>query len=207
MRDAVIVAALRTPVGRRGGVLADVHPVDLGATVLRALAERTQIDPSLVEDVIWGCVTQAGEQAMNVGRNTVLAAGWPEGVPATTVDRQCGSSQQAVHFAAAGLVAGHYDLVVAGGVESMTREPLRSAMTEGTFGGAVLARYADALAAQGADTSTRASAQRTSQPVGSCRAPSWTSSPSARTSGPRPRPTAAPSTRSWPRSPARTAPR
>ena len=108
--------------------------------------------PQLVEDVIWGCVTQAGEQAVNVARSTVLAAGWPEGVPATTVDRQCGSSQQAVHFAAAGLVAGHYDLVVAGGVESMTREPLGSAMTEGTFGDAVLTRYADALAAQGAAT-------------------------------------------------------
>ena len=152
MRDAVIVAALRTPVGRRGGALADVHPVELGATVLRALAERTQLDPALVEDVIWGCVTQAGEQAVNVGRSTVLAAGWPEGIPATTVDRQCGSSQQAVHFAAAGLVAGHYDVVVAGGVESMTRAPMGSAMSEGTYGDAVLARYADALAAQGAST-------------------------------------------------------
>jgi acetyl-CoA acyltransferase len=151
-RDAVIVAALRTPVGRRGGALADVHPVELGATVLRALAERTQVDPALVEDVIWGCVTQAGEQAVNVGRSTVLAAGWPQGVPATTVDRQCGSSQQAVHFAAAGLVAGHYDVVVAGGVESMTRAPMGSAMSEGTYGDAVLERYADALAAQHAST-------------------------------------------------------
>jgi acetyl-CoA acyltransferase len=131
MRDAVIVAALRTPVGRRGGVLADVHPVDLGASVLGALAERTQLDPSLVEDVIWGCVTQAGEQAVNVGRSTVLAAGWPEGVPATTVDRQCGSSQQAVHFAAAGLVAGHYDVVVAGGVESMSRTPMGASLANG----------------------------------------------------------------------------
>jgi acetyl-CoA acyltransferase len=151
-RDAVVVAALRTPVGRRGGALADVHPVQLGATVLRALAERTPLDPALVEDVIWGCVTQAGEQAVNVGRSTVLAAGWPQGVPATTVDRQCGSSQQAVHFAAAGLVAGHYDIVVAGGVESMTRAPMGSAMSEGTYGEAVLSRYADELARQGAST-------------------------------------------------------
>ena len=97
-------------------------------------------------------MTQAGEQAVNVGRSTVLAAGWPEGVPATTVDRQCGSSQQAVHFAAAGLVAGHYDVVVAGGVESMTRAPMGSAMSEGTYGDAVLGRYADALLDQGAST-------------------------------------------------------
>ena len=151
-RDAVIVAALRTPVGRRGGALADVHPVDLGATVLRALSERTGLDPALVDDVIWGCVTQAGEQAVNVARSTTLAAGWPEGVPATTIDRQCGSSQQAVHFAAAGLVAGHYDVVVAGGVESMTRVPMGAAMTEGTYGTALLGRYAAALEAQGAAT-------------------------------------------------------
>jgi acetyl-CoA acyltransferase len=129
-----------------------VHPVDLGATVLRGLAERTGLDPALVEDVIWGCVTQTGEQAVNVARNTVLAAGWPEGVPATTVDRQCGSSQQAVHFAAAGIIAGHYDVVVAGGVESMTRVPMGAAMTEGTYGSAVLDRYASALADQGATT-------------------------------------------------------
>jgi acetyl-CoA acyltransferase len=148
----VIVAALRTPVGRRGGVLAEVHPVDLGATVLRALSERTGVDPSLVDDVIWGCVTQAGDQAVNVGRSTTLAAGWPEAVPATTVDRQCGSSQQAVHFAAAGLVAGHYDLVVAGGVESMSRVPMGAAMGDGTYGSALLGRYAAALEAQGART-------------------------------------------------------
>jgi acetyl-CoA acyltransferase len=148
----VIVAALRTPVGRRGGLLAEVHPVELGATVLRALSERTGVDPSLVDDVIWGCVTQAGDQAVNVGRSTTLAAGWPEAVPATTVDRQCGSSQQAVHFAAAGLVAGHYDLVVAGGVESMSRVPMGAAMGDGTYGSALLGRYAAALEAQGART-------------------------------------------------------
>ena len=121
MRDAVIVGAVRTPVGRRKGGLAEVHPVDLSAHVLRALAARTGLDPSEVDDLIWGCVSQVGEQAWNVGRSAVLAAGWPESVPGTTVDRQCGSSQQAVHFAAAAVISGQADLVVAGGVESMTR--------------------------------------------------------------------------------------
>jgi acetyl-CoA acyltransferase len=102
--------------------------------------------------VIWGCVTQAGEQAVNVGRSTTLTAGWPQGVPATTIDRQCGSSQQAVHFAAAGLVAGHYDVVVAGGVESMSRVPMGAAMSDGTYGSALLGSYAAALAAQGTAT-------------------------------------------------------
>jgi acetyl-CoA acyltransferase len=151
MRDAVIVDAVRTPVGKRGGALADVHPVDLSALVLRALVERTGIDPATVDDVIWGCVSQVGEQTYNVGRAAVLAAGWPETVPGTTVDRQCGSSQQALAFAAAGLVAGQYDLVVAGGVESMTRVPLGSsaAVSGLPFGDAVLARYADELAEAG----------------------------------------------------------
>src|SRR5438876_2432010 len=121
MRDAVIVGAVRSPVGRRNGGLAGLHPVDLSAQVLQGLVARAGIEPGLVEDVIWGCVTQVGEQGLNVGRQAVLAAGWPEEIPATTVDRQCGSSQQAVHFAAAGVVAGHYDVVVAGGVESMSR--------------------------------------------------------------------------------------
>ena len=121
MRDAVIVGAVRTAVGRRKGGLAEVHPVDLSAHVLRALAARTGLDPSEVDDLIWGCVSQVGEQAWNVGRSAVLAAGWPESVPGTTVDRQCGSSQQAVHFAAAAVISGQADLVVAGGVESMTR--------------------------------------------------------------------------------------
>src|SRR5215831_7250183 len=119
MRDAVIVEAVRTPVGRRGGVLSGVHPVDLSAHVLRALVDRSGIDPAVVDDVVWGCVSQVGEQTFNVGRNAVLAAGWPETVPGTTIDRQCGSSQQAVAFAVAGLIAGQYDVVVAGGVESM----------------------------------------------------------------------------------------
>lgn len=126
MRDAVIVEAVRTPVGKRNGGLSGEHPVNLSAHVLSALVARTGVDPALVDDVVWGCVAQVGEQALNIGRNAVLSAGWPESVPGTTVDRQCGSSQQTVHFAAAGLVAGHYDLVVAGGVESMSRVPMGS---------------------------------------------------------------------------------
>ena len=128
MRDAVIVEAVRTPVGKRNGGLSSVHPTDLSAYVLRALAERSGIDPVVVDDVIWGCVSQIGEQTFDIARNAILGAGWPESVPGTTVDRQCGSSQQAVHFAAAGLIAGHYDVVVAGGVESMSRVPMGSSL-------------------------------------------------------------------------------
>ena len=106
MRDAVIVEAVRTPVGKRNGGLSGVHPVDLSAHVLSALANRTGIDPAVVDDVVWGCVGQVGEQTFDIARNAVLAAGWPETVPGVTVDRQCGSSQQSVHFAAAGLIAG-----------------------------------------------------------------------------------------------------
>jgi acetyl-CoA acyltransferase len=120
------VEAVRTPVGRRDGGLRGVHPVDLAVTVLQAIADRTGIDPGIVDDVIWGCVNQVGDQSSNVARAAVLAAGWPVGVPGTTVDRQCGSSQQAIHFAAAGLVSGQYDVVVAGGVESMSRLPMGS---------------------------------------------------------------------------------
>jgi acetyl-CoA acyltransferase len=151
MRDAVIVEAVRTPVGRRGGALSGVHPVDLSALVLRAIVERTGIDPAVVDDVIWGCVSQVGEQTFNVGRNAVLAAGWPQTVPGTTVDRQCGSSQQSLAFAAAGLVSGQYDVVVAGGVESMSRVALGSSATVSglPFGERVVARYADELAAAG----------------------------------------------------------
>ncbi|EFC79064.1 acetyl-CoA C-acyltransferase [Parafrankia sp. EUN1f] len=126
MPDAVIVEAVRTPVGKRNGGLAGVHPVDLSAHVLRALASRAGIDPVVIDDVIWGCVSQVGEQTLDIARNAPLAAGWPESVTGVTVDRQCGSSQQAVHFAAAGLIAGHYDIVVAGGVESMSRVPMGS---------------------------------------------------------------------------------
>jgi len=126
VRDAVIVAAVRTAVGKRNGALSGVHPVDLSAHVLQALAERSGADPMLVDDVIWGCVSQFGEQTFDIARNAVLAAGWPLSVPGVTVDRQCGSSQQSVHFAAAGLVSGQYDVVVAGGVESMSRVPMGS---------------------------------------------------------------------------------
>jgi acetyl-CoA acyltransferase len=142
MRDAVIVGAVRTPVGRRNGGLSGVHPVDLSAHVLRHLAERTGFDPALVGDVIWGCVSQVGEQSWNVARNAVLAAGWPESVPGTTLDRQCGSSQQALHFAAAAVLSGQEDFVIAGGVESMSRVPMgSSAMGQDAFGEQVRERY------------------------------------------------------------------
>ncbi|MGW3484065.1 thiolase family protein [Rhodococcus indonesiensis] len=131
MRDAVIVEAVRSPIGRRKGGLADVHPVDLSATVLTALLDRAGIEPGAVDDVVWGCVGQVGEQAGNIARNAVLASGWPESVPGTTIERQCGSSQQAVHFAAAGIISGQYDIAVAGGVESMTRIPMGSARRVG----------------------------------------------------------------------------
>ena len=142
MRDAVIVGAVRTPIGRRKGGLAGVHPVELSGHVLRALADRTGFDPADVEDVVWGCVSQVGEQSWNIGRNAVLAAGWPESVPGTTLDRQCGSSQQALHFAAATVLSGQADLVVAGGVESMTRVPMgSSAQGADPYGESVRERY------------------------------------------------------------------
>jgi acetyl-CoA acyltransferase len=144
MRDAVVVEAVRTPVGRRNGAYRDVHPVDLSAHVLNALVERSGIDPGVVDDVIWGVVGQVGEQALNVGRNAVLGAGWPESVPGTTLDRQCGSSQQAAHFAAAGVISGQYDVAVAGGVEVMTRVPMGSSVGSDVgfpFGPRMLARY------------------------------------------------------------------
>jgi acetyl-CoA acyltransferase len=150
MRDAVIVGAVRTPVGRRDGGLAGVHPVDLSAHVLRALAERSGLDPAHVEDVVWGCVSQVGEQSWNVGRNAVLAAGWPESVPGTTLDRQCGSSQQAVHFAAASVLSGQADLVVAGGVEVMSRVPMgSSAQGQDPYGTQIRERYGAAEFSQG----------------------------------------------------------
>ncbi|QIZ37747.1 thiolase family protein [Saccharopolyspora sp. ASAGF58] len=126
MRDAVIVEAVRTAIAKRNSALAPVHPVDLSAHVLEALADRSGVDPALVEDVVWGCVSQIGEQTFDIARNAVLAAGWPETVPGCTVDRQCGSSQQSIHSVAAGLVADQYDVAVAGGVESMTRIPMGS---------------------------------------------------------------------------------
>ncbi|MET8976613.1 thiolase family protein [Streptomyces sp. NPDC004539] len=143
-REAVIAAAVRTPVGRRGGGLADIHPAGLSATVLRALADRTGIDPAEVDDVIWGCVSQIGDQAGNIARYSVLAAGWPESVPGTTVNRACGSSQQALEFAVQSVRSGHHDVVVAGGVEVMSRVPLGAAKAGGMpYGPQVLARYDD----------------------------------------------------------------
>jgi acetyl-CoA acetyltransferase family protein len=134
MTNAVIVDAIRTPLGRRNGMLKEWHPVDLAAETLNALVDRTGLDPAMVDDVVMGCVMQVGEQAANVARNAVLAAGWPEHVPGTTVDRQCGSSQQAAHFAAQGVIAGAYDVVVAAGVEVMTRVPMGSSFADGKFG-------------------------------------------------------------------------
>jgi acetyl-CoA acyltransferase len=143
MPTAVIVDAVRTPLGRRNGALKDVHPVDLASLTLTSLIQRNDLDPELVEDVIMGCVMQVGDQAVNVGRNAALAAGFPESVVGTTVDRQCGSSQQAAHFAAQGVIAGAYDVVVAAGVESMTRVPMGASFTPGSqpFGPKVFARY------------------------------------------------------------------
>ena len=153
MRDAVICAAVRTPVGKRGGGLSGVHAVDLSAHVLTALVERAGIDPAVVEDVFWGCVSQVGEQTFNIGRNAALAAGWPETVTGTTIDRQCGSSQQAVAFAAATVISGQADVVVAGGVESMSRVPMGSTYgVEGTgtpMGPTFLARYGGVFPNQG----------------------------------------------------------
>ncbi len=130
MRDAVIVDAVRTPGGRRNGKLKDWHPADLAAHVLKALEERNNLDPALVDDVIMGCVMQVGQQSLNIGRNAVLAAGWPESVPATTIDRQCGSSQQAAHFAAQGVMAGAYDIVIAAGVEVMSTTPMGASVVK-----------------------------------------------------------------------------
>ncbi|MDA8075050.1 MAG: thiolase family protein [Actinomycetota bacterium] len=146
MTTAVIVDAVRTPGGKRNGALENWHAVDLASEVLGALQARNDLDPALVDDVIMGCVMQVSEQSLNVARNAVLAAGWPESVPATTVDRQCGSSQQAIHFAAQGVIAGAYDIVVAAGVESMTRTPMGSSIVPGLgmpFGPRMVDRYAE----------------------------------------------------------------
>ena len=144
MPTAVIVDAVRTPGGKRNGKLKNWHPVDLAAEALKAIASRNNLDPALVDDVIMGCVSQVGEQAFNVGRSAVLAAGWPESVPATTIDRQCGSSQQALHFAAQGVMSGAYDVVVAAGVEVMSRVAMGSSIGKDSgwpFGPSVAARY------------------------------------------------------------------
>jgi len=151
MREAVIVDAVRTPVGRRDSGLKSWHPVDLLALTLKSIVQRKKLDPALVDDVVAGCVGQAGEQAFNVARNAVLAAGFPESVPGTTVDRQCGSSQQAAHFAAQGVIAGSYDVAIACGVESMSRVPMGSngAGPGKPFGPMVMRRYNDVVFHQG----------------------------------------------------------
>ena len=153
MINAVIVDAVRTPGGRRNGKLKDWHPADLAAHVLKAIEQRNGLDPAMVDDVIMGCVMQVGEQSLNIGRNAVLAAGWPETVPATTVDRQCGSSQQALHFAAQGVMAGAYDIVVAAGVEVMTRTPMGASIVKDMgfpFPASMMERYSDSgLPSQG----------------------------------------------------------
>ncbi len=131
MPSAVIVDAVRTPVGRRNGRLSGWHAVDLAAQPLRALVERNDLDPALVEDVIFGCTMTVGEQAMNIGRNAALAAGFPDTVPGTTVDRQCGSAQQAVHFAAQAVMSGAMDIAIGGGVEAMSRVPIGSTTEHG----------------------------------------------------------------------------
>ena len=144
MREAVIVEAVRTPVGKRNGGLSGVHAADLSAVVLGALVDRTGLDPATVDDVVWGCVSQVGDQSSNIGRFSVLAAGWPESIPGTTVNRACGSSQQALDFAAQAVMSGQQDVVVAGGVEVMSRVPLGSARATGMpYGPKVLERYDD----------------------------------------------------------------
>lgn len=153
MRDAVIVEAVRTPVGRRNGGLSRVHAVDISALVLGALIDRTGLEPALVDDVHWGNVLSVGQQSGNVARMAVLAAGWPESVPGLTMDRQCGSSQQAIATAAATVISGQADVIVAGGVEMMSAVPMSSAAVEGTgeMGGAAVRRYAEQLTAPGFD--------------------------------------------------------
>ena len=150
-REAVIVEAVRTPLGKKNGALKDWHPVDLLAEVLAETVDRSGIDAAAVDDVICGCVSQVGEQSLNVGRNGWLAAGLPEEVPATTVDRQCGSSQQAAHFAAQGVISGAYDVAIACGVESMTRVPMGSSAQTGgwPFSDRMMARYEGGLVPQG----------------------------------------------------------
>jgi acetyl-CoA acyltransferase len=144
MRETVIVEAVRTAVGKRNGGLSGMHAADLSAVVLNELLERAGVGPEIVDDVIWGCVSQVGDQSSNIGRYAVLAAGWPESIPGTTVNRACGSSQQALDFAVQAVMSGQQDVVVAGGVEVMSRVPLGSARATGMpYGPKVLARYDD----------------------------------------------------------------
>ncbi len=150
MRETVIVEAVRTPVGKRNGGLSGFHAADLSALVLNALVERAGISPDIVDDVVWGCVSQVGDQSSNIGRYSVLAAGWPEHIPGTTVNRACGSSQQALDFAVQAVMSGQQDVVVAGGVEVMSRVPLGAARATGTpYGPKVFQRYKDFAFNQG----------------------------------------------------------
>jgi acetyl-CoA acyltransferase len=149
VRDAVIVEAVRTPVGKRNGGLAGIHSADASAHVLRALVDRAGIEPVLIDDVIWGCVMQVGEQTFDIARTAALSAGFPETVPGTTVDRQCGSSQQSVHFAAAGVISGQYDLAIAGGVEMMSRTPMGATFTASPLGEKYTERYGSDFPNQG----------------------------------------------------------
>lgn len=152
MTNAVIVDAVRTPIGRRNGMFKNMHPVDLASIPLQAVIKRNNVDPDMVEDVIMGNVSQTGEQSYNVGRNAALAAGFPESVPGVTIDRQCGSSQQSVHFAAQAIMAGVQDVVIAAGVENMTRVPMGVTAQQGPglpFGAKMLERYANGLVPQG----------------------------------------------------------
>jgi acetyl-CoA acetyltransferase len=198
MPTAVIVDAVRTAGGKRNGKLSGWHPADLAAETLDALVKRNDLDPALVDDVIMGCVMQAGGQSLNVGRNAVLAAGWPEEVPSTTVDRQCGSSQQAAHFAAQAVMAGAHDIVVAAGVEVMSQVPMGASIGDGKFGfpfgPKVNARYADVggLVPQGI------SAELIADKWGLSREDLDASAPRARPGPPGPRPRAASRTRSSP---------
>ena len=165
MPEAVIVEAVRTPAGKRGGGLSAVHAADLSAVVLGALVDRTGIDPAVVDDVVWGCVGQIGDQSANIARYAVLAAGWPESVPGTTVNRACGSSQQALDFAVQAVLSGQMDVVVAGGVEVMSRVPLGAARAGGQpYGPQVLARY------DGFDFNQGLSAEKIAQKWGITRA-------------------------------------
>lgn len=194
-REAVIVEAVRTPVGKRNGSLADIHPADLSAHILTELVARTGIDPGDVEDVIWGCVGQIGDQSGNIGRYALLAAGWPETVPATTVNRACGSSQQALDFAAQAVLSGQYDMVVAGGVEVMSRVPLGAARAAGRRG-----RHAS-WSATTTSPSTRASRRRGSPASGASIGSSWTNTRPVPMSWQRRRRTRGPSMPSSPRIP------
>ena len=164
MNTAVIVDAIRTPLGKRNGRMKNWHPVDLAAEVMSSMVKRTGIDPAMIDDVVMGCVMQVGEQGLNVARNAVLAAGWPDTVPGTTVDRQCGSSQQAAHFAAQGVMAGAYDVVVAAGVEVMSRVPMGSSVSDRQygfpFGPKVQARYAEVGGLVGQGTSAEMIAEK-----------------------------------------------